>query len=91
MAKNDSSHYSAEINQYSFGHYVQVDQFTYTFQNFFHPFVGKLIAKLNKTSVEGMLDPVFLQGLSKQFFTTYYTPYNTRLPCRWSTSPRRST
>jgi len=77
MAKNDQSHYSAEINQYSSGHYVQVDQFTYTFNNFFHPLVGELIAKLNKTSVEGMLDPVFLQGLSQQFFTTYYKPYNT--------------
>src|SRR5215471_10879992 len=77
MAKNDQSHYSAEINQYSSGHYIQVDQFTYTFNNFFHPLVGELIAKLNKTSVEGMLDPVFLQGLSQQFFTTYYKPYNT--------------
>src|SRR5215475_12264368 len=77
MAKNDQSHYSAEINQYSSGHYVQVDQFTYTFNNFFHPLVGELIAKLNKTSVEGMLDPVFLQGLGQQFFTTCYKPYNT--------------
>ena len=31
-------------------------QFTYTFQNFFHPFVGELIAKLNRDSLTGMLD-----------------------------------
>ena len=31
-------------------------QFTYTFKNFFHPFVGELIAKLNKESLPGMLD-----------------------------------
>ena len=31
-------------------------QFTYTFENFFHPFVGELIAKLNRESLPGMLD-----------------------------------
>ncbi len=53
-------------------------QFTYTFENFFHPFVGELIGKLNRTSVADMLDPNFLQGLAndpsaQNFFTTYYT------------------
>ena len=32
---------------------------TYNFENFFHPLVGKLIQKLNLTSVAGMLDPGF--------------------------------
>lgn len=33
--------------------------FTYTFENFFHPFVGELIEKLNKESFAGLLDPEF--------------------------------
>jgi Tc toxin complex TcA C-terminal TcB-binding domain len=49
-----------------------VDQFTYTFENFFHPFVGDLINKLNQASVAGMLDPGFLGGLKQAFFTNDY-------------------
>lgn len=48
-------------------------QDTYKFENFFHPFVGDLIAQLNRTSVAGFLDPSFLQSLSKSFFTEDYT------------------
>ncbi|KKO19787.1 MAG: hypothetical protein L3J18_05390 [Candidatus Brocadia sp.] len=40
-------------------------EFTYMFENFFHPFVGELIQKLNKESLEGMLDPVFLNRLDQ--------------------------
>jgi hypothetical protein len=40
-------------------------EFTYTFENFFHPFVGELIQQLNKKSLPGMLDPVFLDGLDQ--------------------------
>jgi hypothetical protein len=40
-------------------------KFTYTFENFFHPFVGELIQQLNKESLPGMLDPVFLDRLDK--------------------------
>jgi hypothetical protein len=50
----------------------QVEEFDYSFENFFHPFVGDLINRLNKTSVAGMLDPVFLAGLRKPFFTDDY-------------------
>jgi hypothetical protein len=35
-------------------------RYYYNFANFFHPFVGNLIAQLNQTSVAGMLDPDFL-------------------------------
>src|SRR6266567_7562968 len=38
-------------------------QFTYTFGNFFHPFVGELIAKLNRDSLPGMLDATWQDGL----------------------------
>ena len=34
----------------------QETAFTYTFENFFHPFVGELIEKLNKDSLPGLLD-----------------------------------
>ncbi|HEV8319730.1 MAG TPA: hypothetical protein VGQ10_20110 [Vicinamibacterales bacterium] len=51
--------------------------FTYTFENFFHPYVGELIDRLNKTSVEGMLDPVFHEGLEQPFFNTFYTAITT--------------
>ena len=37
-------------------------EFTYTFQNFFHPFVDDLVRQLNIDSLPGMLDPVFLEG-----------------------------
>ena len=41
-------------------------KFTYNFANFFHPFVGELIAKLNRESLPGMLDPAFHEGLSQK-------------------------
>jgi hypothetical protein len=40
-------------------------EFTYTFENFFHPFVGELIQQLNKESLAKMLDPSFLAGLDQ--------------------------
>jgi hypothetical protein len=49
--------------------------YAYTFENFFHPFVGQLIEKLNTSSgVAGLLDPAFLATLDKPFFTDFYTP-----------------
>ena len=58
-------------------------KFTYTFENFFHPFVGELIAKLNRDSLPGMLDPVFHEGLSQKIdnppksdtFFTYFKDF----------------
>src|SRR5882724_8039059 len=55
-----------------------VDQFTYSFQNYFHPFLTELIGKLNRTSVAGMLDPAFLQSLQHSFFAEDYTALNTQ-------------
>jgi hypothetical protein len=51
----------------------QDTQFTYTFENFFHPFVGELIEQLNLKSLPGLLDPNFHQGLVTEFFNTFYT------------------
>lgn len=43
-------------------------QFTYTFENFFHPFVGELVEKLNIESLPGMMDPKFHKDLESLFF-----------------------
>ena len=61
------------------GYYTerQDTQFTYTFENFFHPFVGELIEKLNKESLPGVLDPKFHQELADKlgkFFELSYKP-----------------
>ena len=57
---------------------VQRAVFKYTFANFFHPFVGELIERLNNDSLTAMLDPKFHQGLATEFFTTFYTAQATR-------------
>ncbi|MBX9895652.1 MAG: hypothetical protein K2Y09_10810 [Nitrosomonas sp.] len=49
-------------------------KFIYTFENFFHPFVGELIAKLNKESLSGMLDAKWQDSLKQDFFKTLYNP-----------------
>jgi Tc toxin complex TcA C-terminal TcB-binding domain len=54
-------------------------EFTYTFENFFHPFVGELIERLNKQSIPGMLDPDFHQSLATEFFSDFYTPLTSNL------------
>jgi len=53
-------------------------QFTYTFQNFFHPFVGELIAKLNRDSLPGMLDAAYQESLNQEFFQALYNPNPTQ-------------
>lgn len=59
--------------------FYSAHQFGYRFENFFHPFVGTLIGKLNATSVAGMLDPQFLGGPSCKYAYTSkdYTKYST--------------
>ena len=67
-----------------------VDQFSYDFKNFFHPYVGSLITQLNQTSVAGMLDPAFLQ--SNKCYANYsnadYTPDNS-LTVQVTLEPRK--
>jgi len=53
--------------------YRQQSEFTYTFENFFHPFVGQLIEQLNRKSLPGVLDPDFHADLATEFFTNFYT------------------
>jgi hypothetical protein len=63
-------------------------RFTYVFQNFFHPFVGELIAKLNRETLSAIFDPAWLSGLQSpdpkidpthDFFQNLYQPQNGRL------------
>ncbi|HHM12582.1 MAG TPA: hypothetical protein ENJ16_03450, partial [Planctomycetaceae bacterium] len=57
---------------------AQKHNFTYDFENFFHPFVGELIEKLNKEALSGMLDPQFHEKLgdrdTSKLPESYYTP-----------------
>ena len=46
--------------------------FTYEFDNFFHPLVGDLIERLNKESLADFFDPKFLKGLGTKFFKDFY-------------------
>lgn len=57
------AHQDAHIVQSVGNTYKQETEFTLTFENFFHPFVGELIEQLNKESLSGMLDPGFHQSL----------------------------
>src|SRR2546421_8476428 len=52
----------------------QDTQFMYTFENFFHPFIGELIARLNRDSLPGMLDATWQDGLKQDFFNALYNP-----------------
>jgi hypothetical protein len=52
--------------------YRYASEYTYTFENFFHPFVGELIEQLNKASIPGMLDPEFHKQLTEDFFAAAY-------------------
>src|ERR687886_1596102 len=58
--------YDAYLKAWPFFRWRQDTEFTYTFENFFHPFVGELIEQLNKESLRGMLDPNFQENLSKK-------------------------
>ena len=62
----------ATLPQYAAFDGMRYSEFTYTFENFFHPFVGNLIEKLNKESLSAMLDSEFHQNLSAEFFEDFY-------------------
>jgi Tc toxin complex TcA C-terminal TcB-binding domain len=49
-------------------------QYSFDFQNFFHPYVGALIKQLNQADVKGMLDTSFLATLLNPYTVQDYTP-----------------
>lgn len=77
-SRSQIGHHDYEIANFTQGFVdvgsIQRAVFNYTFENFFHPFVGELIEKLNKESLPKMLDPVFHESLATPFFTQFYTP-----------------
>lgn len=53
---------------------TQQNKFTYTFHNHFHPFVSELLEKLNKQSIDGLLNADFHAKLEEHFFAALYKP-----------------
>ncbi|MGH8470923.1 MAG: hypothetical protein ACREVJ_00310, partial [Gammaproteobacteria bacterium] len=47
-------------------------RFTYRFENFFHPFVGRLIEQLNTKSLVGLLDADEHKKWTTDFFENFY-------------------
>jgi hypothetical protein len=58
---------------------IQSKNFAFEFHNFFHPFVGELIEKLNRDSLTGLLDASFHKKLESEFFKDFYTVSNNDL------------
>lgn len=62
-------------------------EYTYDFENFFHPLVGKLIQALNQAAegqgVADLTDPTFLASLQKAFFSS---PVGTGVKAEFSIS-----
>ncbi len=67
---------SATVQKVSLTHWDT--RFEYTFRNFFHPYVGELISKLNRASLPGMLDPA-TQETREDFFQALYSPAQSTL------------
>lgn len=67
--------------QYYFGGWTTKEdtEFTYSFENFFHPFVGELIEQLNRKSLAGLLDPDFHESLTTEFFEASYKALTSEL------------
>jgi Tc toxin complex TcA C-terminal TcB-binding domain len=55
------------------------NKFTYTYENFFHPFVGELLARLNTDSLAAAMDAAWQTGLKQDFFQTFYQMPQDRL------------
>ena len=53
--------------------------FRYTFENFFHPFVGELIGKLNTGTLADMLNAKWQESLKRDFFEALYNPNHSLL------------
>jgi hypothetical protein len=70
---------------------IYYTRYVYNFANFFHPYVGNLIAQLNQTSIAGMLDPDFLgsPALSAAYITQN-SPAGSG-PIDYTTNPNNST
>lgn len=77
----------SQLTQLARGH--QDTQFTYTFENFFHPFVGELIAKLNRDSLPGMLDAKWQDSLKWNSLVSPTNPPSDPFDVAWKDSIRQ--
>ncbi len=77
--RRDSSFHNSEFQATIAGASItsQETKFTYTFYNYFHPFVGELLEQLNRKSIDGLLDVNFHTRLAVDFFAALYQPNNT--------------
>ena len=58
-----SFHTTVDTNKMLVATLLSTTTFTYDFENFFHPFVGEMAERLNKKSLPGLYDPLFLDTL----------------------------
>ena len=73
-------HDAHALTEYNGFIYFPMDtRFTFRVRNFFHPFVGTMIARLNRKSLRELFDPVWQKSLSREFFTAEYGPLNSKL------------
>src|SRR5215207_694406 len=76
------------------GHYVTTyrpdTEYTYSFENFFHPYAGRLIEQLNRKSLAGLLDANFHTGLEVNFFTDYYTALKESQQVSFAAFPKKN-
>lgn len=63
--------------------------FRYRFENFFHPFVGELIAKLNRDSLPGVLDATWQDGLKWRSVVSPTNPPGDSFDAAWQDSIRQ--
>jgi hypothetical protein len=54
-------------------------KFSYTYENFFHPLIGELLARLNTASLAAVMDAAWQNSLNKDFFQTFYQLPHDRL------------
>lgn len=54
-------------------------KFRYRYENFFHPFVGELLAQLNRGSLADVMDAAWQKSLKEDFFENFYQLPHDRL------------
>jgi len=72
VVSQESFHQSVDVSSAWQAAVLGEPCFTYKFENFFHPFVGKLIEQLNTKSLAGMLDADEQKKWTTPFFETFY-------------------
>ncbi len=74
---NTYDYHQSQYQQYGFGKAVawkKQSKITYHFHNHFHPYVDKLIGRLNRHSLAGLMDVKFHDSLIQNFFNSQYSP-----------------